>query len=315
MTNSAATSFALIEQVSTLDADASMNSLLADLEAFDIEGDDVTCDEVLEAADIAVIEVSATPDLLDEAIEAVEQKDAIAAVYADQSAAVNPAALFAAPEVLPGTEAAAPVVVIKKGKKLLTDEERAARDEAAAEAKAERDAKRAAAKALKAAQPKPERVSKITHTPGKLLKAKLGADAADFLVFDMTDAHMDAEQLAKKQEAFIDRMDDREAIAGKVKEKIIMLLTWLKNGGELNEVLKRTFTVLRSDGELVSGMKGNLHLNLLSKPYSVGTANSQGNQMFMALPELGICLREKGRLVPNQDSALLPAIYAKLGLM
>jgi len=163
--------------------------------------------------------------------------------------------------------------------------------------------------------PKEPRATSVTHKPGDLLKHKLGTAAAEVLVFDLNDAALDADGLAAKQQAFVDRMNDPDSIADKVKDKIQMFLVWMTKGGELNEVLKRAITVLHEKGELTSGDKGNLQLNLLAKPYSLGTARSQANQMFMALPELGITIKEKGRMIPNPDSALLPMAKTKLGLV
>ena len=96
-----------------------------------------------------------------------------------------------------------------------------------------------------------------------------------------------------------------------------MLLTWMASGKDtsaLNEVLLRSFSVLFKDGELTSGNKGNLQTNLLSKPYSPGTAASQANQMFMLFPILGITHREKGRMVINPDSAIVDVMKLKMGL-
>jgi hypothetical protein len=163
-------------------------------------------------------------------------------------------------------------------------------------------------------EPAPPRMTKITHKPGDLLKAKLGAKAGDYLTFSMKDADLSVDEIIAKQEAFIARMNDNEAIADKVRDKIQMLLTWMATGGNLNVVLNRTLRQLHLDGHLTSGDKGNLHINLLEKPFSPGTARSQGNQMFMVLPELGITTKEKGRMVANPDSALLPIINSLLGL-
>ncbi|MCY1306063.1 hypothetical protein D9M70_558970 [compost metagenome] len=78
--------------------------------------------------------------------------------------------------------------------------------------------------------------------------------------------------------------------------------------------MRRTFTVLHRDGFLTSGEKGNLQLDLLAKPYSLGTARAQSSQMFALLPLLKIATREKGKMVANPDSALLPQIKARLAL-
>jgi hypothetical protein len=162
--------------------------------------------------------------------------------------------------------------------------------------------------------PKTTRVSSITHQPGDRLVAMLGADYKDFLVFYKSDDTIAAET---RVESFVTAMNDREAIADKVKDKAVMLLTWLKAGkdvSELNEVLRRAFTVLFRDGELTSGKAGNLQTDLLSKPYSPGTSASQANQMFMLFPILGITQREKGRMVVNPDSTIAEAMKIKLGV-
>lgn len=166
-----------------------------------------------------------------------------------------------------------------------------------------------------AAPPKAPRATSVTHKPGDLLLAKLGEKAESYLVLNMADAELAPEEQAAKRDAFVARMNDKDAIADKVREKMSMFLLWMaKGGGDLNEVLRRSLALLNAEGKLTSGDKGNLQLNLLSKPYSIGTARSQANQMFMALPELGLTIKVKGQMEPNPDSALLPLAYALLGL-
>ncbi|MDR9847071.1 hypothetical protein [Herbaspirillum huttiense] len=241
----------------------------------------------------------------DHAVDALLDEIGAAANLADMKKelyAAQPAAGVPAGEVPPVTtadlvEAAAKGKKGGKGKK-----------------KAEAGAEGAEAAAKPAKEKKAPAPTSVTHKPGDLLKHKLGEKAGEYLMFSLADATLDPDALAAKQQAFIDRMNDKDAIADKVRDKISMFLVWMVKGGELNEVLKRSITLLHKEGQLTSGDKGNLQLNLLEKPYSVGTARSQGNQMFMALPELGLTLKEKGRMVPNPDSALLPMAYNMLGL-
>lgn len=141
--------------------------------------------------------------------------------------------------------------------------------------------------------------------------AKLGEKASEFLLLELADAELDEEALKLKQEAVLAEID---GLAKKVGEKATMLFGWLKNGGALNEVMKRAFTVLISEGELTSGNKGNLQTNLLAKPYSPGTAASQANQVFMLFPALKVTKKEKGRMVLNEDSLILMKAKAELGL-
>jgi hypothetical protein len=164
--------------------------------------------------------------------------------------------------------------------------------------------------------PKPAKVPRatsVTHNPGDLLRLHLGS-ATHLLTLSAPDLTLDPAKLTARHDLFIARLNERDAIATKVKEKIAMLLMWLKDGGELNTVLERTLRLLHSAGTLVSGDKGNLELNLLAKPYTIGTARSQANQMFMALPELAICNKVKGSMTANPDSVLWPMIQKKLGL-
>jgi len=160
-------------------------------------------------------------------------------------------------------------------------------------------------------EPKAPRITSITHKPGDRLVALLGGK--DWLQFIATD---DDATRATRADRFIEAMNSKDEIADKVREKAIMLMTWLASGKDksaLNEVLLRSFETLFRDGELTSGKDGNLQVNLLSKPYSPGTAASQANQMFQLFPLLLITQREKGKMVANPDSAIVQAMKVKLG--
>lgn len=301
--------------------DAALDALLNEIGDTEILGETLVSEgelslsgDVIEegASAIAAIAQAAgegsVEDLLDQIGADANLADAKRDLYAAQPAAALPAG-----EIAPETtaELAAAVAETKKGGKGKGKGKGAAKKASADADEAEKVEKvEKPVKEKKAPTP-----SSVTHKPGELLRYKLGEKAGDYLALHLSDADLSATELAEKQQAFIDRMNDKDAIADKVRDKMSMLLVWMARGGELNEVLKRTFTVLHADGELTSGDKGNLQLNLLAKPYSMGTARSQGNQMFMALPELGLVLKQKGRMVPNPDSALLPMINSMLGLV
>jgi len=276
----------LIDDISAQAADtvASMNAEAADADPLDSLLEEVSVPPA--AADDPVAKVAdADPldDLLEDVASAAARIEAKQQLYAEQEA---PEA--AGEGDAPQTDAAA-----------VTDQEKPKK----ARAKKEKEPK----------APKEPRPTSVTHKPGDLLIAKLGAKANDYLIFDL-----DSVANEIKRDAFVERMNDREAIADKVKDKITMLVTWLASGKDadgLNEVLRRTFTVLAKDGALTSGDKGNLQLDLLAKPYSMGTARSQASQMFMALPELGMVIKTKGQMVPNPNSIMLQAVNAQLGLV
>lgn len=305
--NSPATTFehaalAVLPEGATNTDAAVLDSLLDEVvettAANEVTGD--VSDEIIET--VVANDASVSDELLEGVEDDADQIAARQAVYAAQGSD--------APTDGTAPETSADAVTGKKAKKpKMSAEEKA-------EAKKARDEKKAAERAAK--PPKELRATSITHKPGALLVAKMGASWRDTVVLSMAVAGGDADALTTAQDEFIARMNDGEAIADKVKEKMLMLFTWLKDGkgaDDLNEVMRRTFRVLHAKGELTSGDKGNLQLDLLAKPYSMGTARSQANQMFMALPELGITVKEKGKMVPNPDSALLPAINAKLGLV
>jgi hypothetical protein len=279
-----------------------------------IVADELVADVIAEAAPDAVVNVVAQDvldDLLDEVADAVHADDARKQVYAEQGENMKVVADGTPPETTP--ESVEKAKGKKKGGKKKTSVPAGygsdAEEGKAADAAPEADAAPAEPKA-----PKVPRATLVTHKPGDLLLIQLGAAAPDLLVFDL--AHT-PEQMEEARNAFVARMNLRDgdgAIADKVRLKIMMLMNWLHKGGELNEVLKRTFNVLHREGKLTSGDKGNLQTDLLAKPYSIGTARSQANQMFMAFPVLGLTKKEKGVMVANDNSPLLAMINAKLGL-
>jgi hypothetical protein len=244
------------------------------------QGDDALLASMLGELDDEIVEEAHEPDL--EAAVAELKSEAAQAVYADQDS----------------------TTVVDEADKPATDPE-------AIEAEATAPKKAKKAKAPK--EPKAPRVTSITHQPGDRLLALLGGDKA-WLGFIRTDDTIAAE---KRAEQFIADMNARDVIADKVREKAVMLITWIASGKDtsaLNEVLLRTFQVLFKDGELTSGKAGNLQTNLLSKPYSPGTAASQANQMFMLLPILGVTVREKGKMIANPESAIVDVMKLKLGM-
>lgn len=140
---------------------------------------------------------------------------------------------------------------------------------------------------------------------------RLGDKAGDYLLLEITDAELSAEDLAAKQAEMMKGFDATSQI--KVREKMVQLFGYMRNGGKLNEVMRRAFTVLIAEGQLTSGDKGNLHLNLLTKPYSAGTARAQSGQIFSLFPALKIVVKsERGIYVANPNSMILETMKAAL---
>ncbi len=217
-------------------------------------------------------------------------------------------------------EAAAPLTP----EQALEAEIEAAVEQGAGEPVAEPEAEAKPEKAAKAPkEPKEPKEARVTYVTGKasdVLTARVG-NVNEMLLLEASDLELTAEELEAKQRDLLDMLNARprtgseQSTQKKVAEKVVMLFTWMKKGGSLNEVMRRTFTVLARDGHITSGDKGNLHAELLAKPYSVGTCRAQSGQMMAMLPMLKIANKgEKGRLELNPDSLIFAKIKADLGL-
>lgn len=161
--------------------------------------------------------------------------------------------------------------------------------------------------------PAAPRVTFHGNARSKVLDARIGGKSSELIVLSVGDLSLSAEDLAVKQAAFKDELDNK--IAKKVAEKCIMLFKDL--GAKVpvkNEVMQTAFKVLSRDGYLTSGDKGNLQIALREK-YSVGTARSQANQMFCLFPFIEVTTKEsKGKMVPNKDSLVLAQVNDLLAL-
>lgn len=143
---------------------------------------------------------------------------------------------------------------------------------------------------------------------------RLGSKAGDFLVLETKDAELDEAALKARQDEMLKNFDGTSQI--KVREKMVQLFGYLSgSNAKLNEVMRRAFTVLLKDGNLISGEKGNLHVDLLAKPYSVGTTRAQSGQIFSLFPQLKIVNKtDRGVYVANPDSVILQMMKQRLGL-
>ena len=167
---------------------------------------------------------------------------------------------------------------------------------------------------------KPKAAAAGTVRPGVSAKTsekimfRLGSKAGDFLILETKDAELDEKALQAHQAELLKEFDGTSQI--KVREKMVQLFGYLSGtNAKLNEVMRRAFTVLIKDGNLISGEKGNLHVDLLAKPYSVGTARAQSGQIFSLFPQLKIVNKtDRGVYVANPDSVILQMMKQRLGL-
>ena len=166
------------------------------------------------------------------------------------------------------------------------------------------------AKAPKEPKEKKERI--FFSKKSDRIKHKLGDKVGDFLILEVGDVVLEADALKARQDEILNDIDTK--LAKKVGEKAAQLLDWYSKGGKLNEIMLRAFSTLVREGELTSGDKGNLQQDLLAKPYSLGTARSQANQVFMLFPFFKITVKEKGKMIMNPDSVMLAKARAQLAI-
>jgi len=187
----------------------------------------------------------------------------------------------------------------------------AAKDAAKADRERIRAEKKAAKEAEKAAKPpKQPRVKYENKTD--LMKARLGERLGEFMVLEVSDAGLTGDELTAKQNETLALID---GMSQKVKNRANFLMTYMHGGGKLNEVVKRAFEVLKSNGKITTGDKGNLHQNLLARPYDVSSARAMGNNTIAMLRHLKVIVAgEKGEYLPNPNSLILMKVNGQLGL-
>lgn len=153
----------------------------------------------------------------------------------------------------------------------------------------------------------------VTYKDGyaKMLEERM-KNSAKF--FSLTKDLSEEEQKKELDELRLALDDKSKFSQKKVCEKVVGLFTYLSDNASLNPVLKIAFNVLKNDGFIESGKKGNLYQALLKKPYSPQTATAQLGQVMNMLPRLGITLKAGHKMTPNPESNLLPMIYSKMGI-
>lgn len=265
-----------------------LEAMLASLDAGSAPAAVAGADEIIEPAmddsDDSVIEPNLTA--------AVATDDDLEAMLADTPVA-DPEPVEAAP-------------VDKKADR----EAKKAADRAAK--KADREAKKAEREAKKAEKPAPvprkhyaSKVERITD--------KLGEKLGDYTVLTLSDAALTGDELAAKQQETLDLV---KGAGVKVQNRMTMLLEFVAGkSGKLNEVIERAFKLLKADGHITVGEKGNFHQNLLAKPYSPAAARAMGNNTLAAMREFSvICKNESGVYVANPESLIYIKVCSMLGI-
>ncbi|HFV9278770.1 hypothetical protein [Acinetobacter baumannii] len=177
----------------------------------------------------------------------------------------------------------------------------------------------------KAAKEKPKSTQqRVTHYNSKkseVLLDRLGG-SADMILLEASDIDLPNDKLKEKQENLLRILNNQPTVIGtrgnvetvqkKVAEKVIILFTYFKNGGNLNKVMRIGFETIITDGYITTGKGGNLYNNLLNAHYSEGTARAQAGQMLQMFPLLKIATKEGNKLIPNEQSLILAKMKADL---
>lgn len=180
--------------------------------------------------------------------------------------------------------------------------------------------KKAKGKKEKKAKPAAEKKAPVErkHYASKAERVtdKFGADLGSNMVLTLTDAALEGEALAAKQKETLDLLQNgKEGVGVKVQNRITLLLEFV--GGKstkLNEVIERAFRILKKDGFIKSGEKGNLHVDLVTK-YSPASARAMGNNTIAAMRNLKVIEKgADGNYVANPDSLVLMRVNSMLGL-
>jgi hypothetical protein len=145
-----------------------------------------------------------------------------------------------------------------------------------------------------------------THYQNKTdrIKARLGSSLGDYLVLEIADAELEGDALKAKQDETLAVID---AMSVKVKNRASLLMDWLSGKtNKPNEIFKRALDVLAADGKIQTGDNGNLHKNLLSKPYSPSAARAMGRNTVTVMEKTKMIVQTgKGEFAPNPNSLFL----------
>lgn len=167
------------------------------------------------------------------------------------------------------------------------------------------EAEAVAPAAVEVVAPKAPRAPRM-HYQNKTdrIKARLGEKLGDYLVLEIDDASLEGDALKAKQDETLAVID---AMAVKVKNRASLLIDWLSGKtAKPNEILKRALDVLFADGKITTGDNGNLHKNLLAKPYSASAARAMGRNTVTVMEKTKMVIQSgKGEFLPNPNSLFL----------
>jgi len=279
------TSVAVTEKTSDLDA------LLS---ALDLDEPEVKKVEVAEIGEVE-LEAAVRGAETSEAISAAYEHEANAERLLAEEALIDP---MKNPEALLSDEPAKPEAAKGKGKGKGKGGKKCA-DKPAAEKKEPKE--------KKAATPRKHYSSKTERVTDKF-----GASLGEYTVLELADAALEGDALAAKQ---VETMTTLKESGVKVQNRIVFLMEYAAGkSAKLNDIAATALKLLKTDGKIVTGEHGNLHLALVKK-YAKSSANAMGNNTVGAMKALKMIVAgEKQEYVANPNSLYLAKINALLSI-
>ena len=247
-------------------SEADFDTLLADL---GLNDDD---DEIIIKAEEEVGEAE-----LEAAVAAAETQDVINAHYDEESEAHEKREALLNEECL--------LDPMSHPEALLTDE----------------GAPEAPKKEKKAKEPKEKKVPVRKHYSSKAERVsdKLGSSLGDYMVLELTDAALTGDDLAAKQS---ETMQILKEAGQKVANRMTFLIEFAAGkSANLNGIALTALNLLKSEGKIVTGEKGNL-MTELTKKYAKTSANAMGNNTVAAMRSLKMITKGEDGYVPNPNS-------------
>lgn len=153
--------------------------------------------------------------------------------------------------------------------------------------------------AAKEDKPKRKRESSEGKKKSEIITSHLGAESAGFFALEIDDAELDVATLKEREKATLEVID---ALPKKVGEKATNLFDFLKTGEHLSIYTKIAFDLLLEKTTFTSE---DLRAAMLAHGYTVGTSNSQAQQMMTLLPALKVGVRVKNLMTKNPESMIL----------
>lgn len=160
------------------------------------------------------------------------------------------------------------------------------------------------AKAKKERKPREPRKTMATDKKSEVILDKLGENAGDYFVLEVSDADKSDEELRKQQEDLLATIDND--MAKKVSEKAVNLMSWLGSKSKLRTCTRITLDFMLANPEGVTKAQLRDHIQSgTSRPYGLGTARSQSDQMFRLLPIFKVGVTDDKVMKLNPESLIV----------